>query len=258
WRPSVASWPPSRTSSRTGTKPAPRTFRGATPSGLRSEKRRRSAERRGKAASPGAPESSQFNTVGGGSYAPARGQPYPSRAPAHPDVRRGPAADAARPGPDRSRQPPWRGERHATPPRRRATGHHQRAGPLARAGRLCPARPGGPGPGRARLLAPAGAWSLRVLVSRRLRAADRGVALLRLPAPRPAGQGPALAPEHPRGLRRGAGPDPVRGPAHGHRAGRGQEGRSVVGLVRHQDRGGVAAGHRRGDLRPPDRLAADL
>ena len=49
-----------------------------------------------------------------------------------------------------------------------------------------------------------------------------------------------------------------RGPADRHRAGRRQERRPVVGLVRDEDRGRVAAGHRRGGLHRAARLEAGL
>ena len=153
---------------------------------------------------------------------------------------------------------PGRGGRHAPPGRRRAAGHDQRAGALARAGRLRAARSGHPAADRAGLLARHQARRLRVLGARGLRAADRAMAVLRLPAPRAAGQGRALAPEPPGNLRQGAGPAARRGPADRDPAGRGQGGRPVVGLVGGQDRGGMAARHGRRHLRAADGLAAGL
>ncbi len=153
---------------------------------------------------------------------------------------------------------PGGGRRHAPPGRRGAAGHDQRAGAVARAGRLRPARGGVPAAGRAGLLARQPARRLRVLGARGLRAADRAVAVLRLPPPRAAGQGRPLAPSPPGNLRQGAGPAARRGAADRDPAGRGQGGRPVVGLVRRQGRGGMAARHRRRHLRAADRVAAGL
>ena len=77
---------------------------------------------------------------------------------------------------------------------------------------------------------------------------------------RPAGQGEALARAGGarQELQRGAGPPARRGPADGQRAGRRQEGRAVVGLVRDQDRRRVAARHRRARLPRAARLPACL
>ena len=169
--------------------------------------------------------------------------------------RRCAADDAARAGVHRHRGPPRRGARDAAPARRGPARHHQRARPLPRAGGLRPARPRPAGADRAGVLAPAPAGRLRVLVACRLRAADRGMALLRVPPPCPARPRQALASEPPGHLRRGAGPAPGRRPAHGHPARRGQERRRLVGLVGYQDRGRVAAGRGRRDLRAPGGLA---
>ena len=174
------------------------------------------------------------------------------------DARRGPADHPARAGVPRRGRPPGRCPGHAAPARRGPAGHHQRARPVTRAGRLRPARPGAAAADRARLLASRPAGRLRVLVPRGLRAADRGVALVRVPPPGAARPGQALASEPRQRLRRGAGPAARRRPAHRHPARRGQEGRPLVGLVRDQDRRRMAAGRRRGHLRPPGRLAAGL
>ena len=172
--------------------------------------------------------------------------------------RRGPADHAARPGLSRRGRPPRRGAGHAAPGRRGPAGHDQRAGPVARAGRVRPARPGAAAADRAGLLASGPAGRVRVLVTRGVRAADRGVAVVRVPPPAAARPRPALAPESRADLRRGAGPAARGGPAQQHPAGRGQGRRPVVGLVGHEDRRRVAAGRGRGRLRPPGRLAPGL
>src|ERR1035441_8161489 len=91
-----------------------------------------------------------------------------------------------------------------------------------------------------------------------LGAADRAVAVLRLPAARAAGPGNPVASQPRRNLRQGPGPAARGGPADRDPARRGQGRRPVVGLVRRQDRSGMAARHRRRHLRPADRLAAGL
>ena len=91
-------------------------------------------------------------------------------------------------------------------------------------------------------------------------AAAGGLAGLRVQAQGPAGQGEALA--RARGarqdLRRGGGPPARRRPADRERAGRRQEGRTVVGLVRDEDRRRVAARHRRAGLPRASGLPARL
>ena len=120
-----------------------------------------------------------------------------------------------------------------------------RARPQPRARAVRPARRRRPRGRRARPTGrEADPGGLRVLVARRLRPAGRGVAALRLPAPAPS----ARAGSHWHKEPTTAIARPVleqlarRGPADHHGARRRQEGRPVVGLVRRQGRGRVAAG----------------
>ena len=123
---------------------------------------------------------------------------------------------------------------------------YARLGPIGRDG------------GRDRLLARDQAEDVRVLGARGLHPAARGLAVLRLAAARHHRPRPALAPGQRAGLRRGAGPAARRGAADRDPARRREGGRAVVGLVRGEDRGRVAARHRPGRLRAPRRLAAGL
>ena len=117
----------------------------------------------------------------------------------------------------------------------------------------------GTGTSRAGLLG-AQEWDIRVLVPRRLRAAARGLAGLYVQTPGLARQGEALALVGKAGqdVRRGGGPSARRGPVDRERARGRQEGRSVVGLVRDQDRGGVVARRRRAGLPRAPRFRARL
>ena len=125
----------------------------------------------------------------------------------------------------------------AAPARRGPAGHDQRAGPLARAGRLRPARCDRPGPRRARLLDPA---RRRRSSTGRTRPACCPIeewplyAFRRRALPRPRA---ALAPEST------SGPAPrcwpgcaAEGPLTATQLGGAKNGGRVVGLVRDQDR----------------------
>ena len=206
---------------------------------------------------------------GCGGRRPARLSPRPGRdgllgclAHGAPDAQhRGGAPD--RPPRTGSARAPHRGggrsAGHAAPPRRGAAGHDLRAGSLPRAGGLRP--PGGDRarPGRAGLLG-SEELHIRVLVARGVRPAARGLAGLRVQAQGPAGEGKALAraPGAGQDLRPRPGPPAQRWSADGERAGRCQEGRTVVGLVRDEDRRRMAARHRRRRLPRAPRLPARL
>src|SRR5258708_12045645 len=84
------------------------------------------------------------------------------------------------------------------------------------------------------------------------------MAVLRVPAAGPCGPRHALAPGLRESRRRGPGQAPGRGTAERHPAGRGQERRRLVGLVRDKDRRRVAAQHRPCHLCAPGRLAAGI
>ena len=160
--------------------------------------------------------------------------------------------------PGRPRRPPA-ACRHGAPPGSGPTRHHLGPGAVARVGGLRP--PGGDractrGAG---VLGPE-ERHLRVLVTRRVRAATRGLAGLRVQAPGATRQGQAVACARRarQDVRRGPGPPARRGTADRQRARRRQEGRPMVGLVRGQDRGGVVARHRRGRVPRASRLCPRL
>ena len=144
---------------------------------------------------------------------------------------------------------------HGAPARRGAARHHLGPGPFARVGGLRPSGCDRPQQSGAGLLGTE-ERDVRVLVPRRLRAAARGLAGLRVQAPGPTREGQALARAAGAGqdLQRGVGASARRGPVDGQRARRRQEGRSVVGLVRDKDRRRVAARHRRAGLPRAARL----
>src|SRR3954452_6904966 len=159
--------------------------------------------------------------------------------------RRGAARRPARAGAPGRRRAPRRAGGDAAPPGRGPARHHLGARALARARRLRPAGRRRPAEGGEGLLE---RRRLRVLVACRLRAAHRGVAVVRLSAallPRP---WLALARGAPgrlaQGARRAAGQRADDGDRARWRAAR----RRVVGLVRRQDRRRVAAGRGRGGV----------
>ena len=142
-----------------------------------------------------------------------------------------------------------RGARHGAPPGCGTTRHDLRPRPFTRTGGV---RPAGSDRARAGGTGVLGAEErhLRVLVARRMRGPARGLAGLRVQASGATRQGQAVACARRtrQDLRRGVGSHTGRGTAHRQRARGRQEGWSVVGLVRGQDRGGVVARHRRARL----------